>query len=418
MTNATCAVMGTLMAAVYAATPAWAADQVYSFGSRAQGSGQHVTPSMKFDAKQGFGFESIDGLHDSAGYFTSDRPFAFSVAEPDGNYDVAVSLTGEAGSCVTIKAEDRRLMAEKITPAPGQTAVVHFTVNVRTAAIASGGHVRLKSREVLTRDWDDKLTLAFTGTKPCVSEIDIEPAPDATTVFLAGDSTVTDQPSEPYNSWGQMLPRFFKPGVAVANHAVSGGTLKSFIGEQRLAKVLSVLKPGDYLFIQFGHNDQKDKSADAGAFKSYTANLKKLITAAREHEAHPVLITPVSRRIYKDGMITNSLGDFPEAVRQLAKADNVPLIDLNASSAIFYDALGPSVAPRAFAPKDPTHHDDYGSYEIAKCVVDGIIADHLELANKIVDDFTTFDPAHPDPIDAFDLPADPKPPHVAKPEGS
>jgi RHS repeat-associated protein len=103
--------------------------------------------------------------------------------------------------------------------------------------------------------WDDKLTLEFGNSRPCLDGLDISRADDIPTVFLAGDSTVTDQPREPTTSWGQMLTAFFNPGVAIANHAESGETLKSFITGLRLDKILSQMKKGDYLFIQFGHNE-------------------------------------------------------------------------------------------------------------------------------------------------------------------
>ena len=96
------------------------------------------------------------------------------------------------------------------------------------------------------------------------------------------------------------------------------------------------------------------------------------------------------------GKITNSLGDYPEAVRQAAKEENVALIDLNAMSKLFYEALGPADAHLAFAGNDTTHHDDYGSYELAKCIVEGIRQTKLPIA-KYLFDMPPFDPAHPDP---------------------
>jgi len=108
-------------------------------------------------------------------------------------------------------------------------------------------------------------------------------------VFLAGDSTVTDQPGDPGNSWGQMLPRFFGPGVAIANRAESGETLKSFITGLRLDKVLSQIERGDYLFIQFGHNDQKQQwpQTYVNAFTTYKTYLKAYIAEARLRGARP-----------------------------------------------------------------------------------------------------------------------------------
>jgi hypothetical protein len=137
-----------------------------------------------------------------------------------------------------------------------------FIVNIRDSHLpppeknAPGGSaVLLNDREAGILRWDHKLTLEFNGAAPRVRSVVIAPV-TVPTIFLAGDSTVTDQPYEPGASWGQMLPRFFKPVVAIANHAESGETLKSFISGLRLAKILCEIISGDYLFIQFGHNDE------------------------------------------------------------------------------------------------------------------------------------------------------------------
>ena len=128
---------------------------------------------------------------------------------------------------------------------------------------------------------------------------------------------------------------------------------------------------------------------------------------ARQHGATPVLVTSMNRMTFDaSGKITNSLGDYPEAVRQVAKEDNVALIDLNAMSKLFYEAIGPADAHLAFAGSDTTHHDNYGSYELAKCIVEGIRQDRLPIA-KYLFDMPPFDPAHPDPVSQFDIPAEP-----------
>jgi lysophospholipase L1-like esterase len=269
--------------------------------------------------------------------------------------------------------------------------------------------------------WDDKLTLEFSNRRPCVCALEIARVDDAITVYIAGDSTVTDQPREPWAAWGQILPRFFKPGVAVANHAESGEALRSFLGEKRLDKILSTIKPGDYLFIQFGHNDQKERGPNVGAFTSYKDSLKHYIKEAKERGAIPVLVTSMHRRTFaEDGTIKDSLGDYPEAVRQAAREDDVPLIDLNAMSKTFYEALGPEASKKAFvhypagtlpgqeqALKDDTHFNAYGGYELARCIVEGIKADELGLARFLVDDVPPFDPSHPDPVATWSLPPSP-----------
>ena len=387
-----------------------------------------VSPTATYSRDAGYGYErgskvvGVDRGGDDpirGDFATSEKPFAFSVAVPEGNYRVTVTLGDPAGaSDTTVKAESRRLMVESARLEAGSTATRTFLVNVRTPALASGGSVKIKDRERDVLHWDDKLTLEFNGPRPCVGSIEVARVDDALTVFLVGDSTVTDQPREPWNSWGQMLPRFFKPGVAVANHAESGESLKSSLGSKRLEKVLGVIKPGDYLFIQFGHNDQKDRSPGAGAFTTYKESLKHYVAEARARKAIPVVVTPVSRRSFgPEGKIVNNLGDYPEAVRQVAREENVPLIDLNAMSIPFYEALGPEDSKKAFVDKDNTHHNNYGSYELARCVVEGIRKAGLGLASELVDDLPPFDPAHPDPIDQFRVPASPQA-SATTPDGS
>ncbi|MDQ2948922.1 MAG: GDSL-type esterase/lipase family protein, partial [Acidobacteriota bacterium] len=361
-----------------------------------------VLPGTVYTDDRGYGFEPV----------TSEKPpFYFSVKVPEeGNYRVTVQLGDRAAESVTtVKAELRRLMLERVHTAPGRVETRSFIVNTRRPQIAGGGEVRLKDREKTSEGWawDDRITLEFTDTHPAVGSVEIEKADGIPTLYIAGDSTSTDQSREPFNSWGQMLTRFFKPEIAVANHGESGESLKSYIGEKRLAKVMSVIKPGDWLFIQMGHNDQKLTGAGVGAFTTYKAALKQFIAEARQHGATPVLITPMHRLTFdSNGKIVNSLGDYPEAVRQTAKEENVAMIDLNAMSKSFYEALGPEQGHLAFAGQDTTHHSDYGSYELAKCIVQGIKDARLPLMKYLVE-MPVFDPAHPDPVEKFDVPAEP-----------
>jgi lysophospholipase L1-like esterase len=240
-------------------------------------------------------------------------------------------------------------------------------------------------------------------------------------VYLAGDSTVVDQTDEPWTAWGQMLPRFFKPGVAISNQAESGETLKAFIAERRLAKILSTMKPGDYLFIQFTHNDQKPGPDHVDAATDYKSYLRLYINEARLRGATPVLVTSMNRRSFgPDGKIVNTMGDYPDSMRQLARDENVPLIDLNAMSKAFYEAMGPDNSTRAFVHypagtfpgqtaelKDDTHFNSYGAYELAKCIVEGIKSDQLGIAKFLIGDTPPFDPAHPDPVALWNLPPTP-----------
>jgi lysophospholipase L1-like esterase len=340
----------------------------------------------------------------------------FSVAEPEGNYTVTVVFGDAVGeSTTTIKAEVRRLEIEEQRTSLGQFASRSFAVNVRAPNVGAKGSVRLKPRERTGEffDWDGKLTLEFSGERPCVCCVSIAAAGRIPTLFLAGDSTVCDQPYEPFSSWGQMLPRFFGPGAAVANHAESGESLQSFVLENRLAKIDSLMRPGDFLLIQFGHNDQKERGENVGAFTSYKADLERFVADARRHGATPVLITPVSRRTFGgDGRISNSLGDYPSAVRLVSKEQGVALIDLNAMSETLYEVLGPEAAKELFPTVngriEATHHNDFGAYELAKCVVEGIKAQHLRVADRLLGDTPRFDPKNPDDVGRFDVPPSPK----------
>ena len=384
----------------------------YSFGPAkpAPGSAQ-ITPEMIYTAERGCGFEPGAALtavnRPEGGAITSDRPFYFSQRLPEGNYLVTVTLGGGAMAAeTTVNAELRRLMLERVPTEPGQMVTRQFVVNVRQPAIATGGEVRLTAREKETelRSWDDRLTLEFLGRQPTVARLEIAPV-NVPTVFLAGDSTVCDQPAEPYNSWGQMITRCFQPTVAIANHAESGESLAGALAKGRFNKIWSQFKPGDYLIVQFGHNDMK--SSAANALDNYTDNLRKVVAEARRRGGTPLLCTPVSRRSFgEDGRIKNSFGGYPEAVRLVAREMNVALIDLQQMGAAFYEALGPEGSHQAFATaRENTHHSDYGSYEIAQCVRQSLRDNKVALANFILPELTTFDPSHPDPSTAFKVPA-------------
>lgn len=335
---------------------------------------------------------------------------------PEGNYRVTVKFGDrKAATRTTVKAEARRLMIEDLATRRGQFIERDFIVNVRTSALASppknapgGAAVRLKQRELESATWDDKLSLEFLGDAAKAEVLKVEPV-DVPTVYLAGDSTVTDQSSEPAASWGQMLPRFFSNDIAIANHAESGETLKSFLTELRLDKILSTLRAGDWLLIQFGHNDEKAQwpQTYAEAATTFRAYLRAYIAEARRRGATPILITSVERRNFDaSGHIIASHGDYPDAVRAVAREDGIALIDLEQMSKVFYEALGEKRAPLAFNDdgRDKTHHNNYGAYELARMVVAGIRSADPKLAAHLETAAQTFDPNTPDPPETFKLP--------------
>jgi len=318
-------------------------------------------------------------------------PTTLALPLPEGNWRVSVTLGHPADpSETTVRAEARRVMLEGVKTEAGQFVTRQFVVSVRRPAFP-GGTVKLKPREVgppLQPSWDDQLTLSFSGPRPHVSAVEVQRADDALTVFLTGDSTVTDQTGEPFSAWGQWLPKFFDATVAVANHAESGESLRSSRGAKRFAKVLSQLRPGDYVFIQFGHNDQKEKGAGIGAFTSYKTDLKAWVAELRAHGGLPVLVTPMYRRRFDAaGKLTDTLGDYPEAVRQVAKEEGVPLIDLHALSKPLFEGLGVEGSKKAFVHTetihDDTHFSDFGAKALAEAVVAALKTAVPELAKRL-----------------------------------
>ncbi|MAX00788.1 MAG: rhamnogalacturonan acetylesterase [Sphingomonas sp.] len=338
----------------------------------------------------------------------------FSIATTPGNYRVTVTLgLPDSATRTTIKTESRRLMLDAVAVPAGRSVTRSFIVNVRDPTLVAppphapgGSAVRLKPRERGSYDWDDKLTLEILGQHPGVTSVSVVPI-TVPTVFLLGDSTVTDQPAEPAASWGQMLPVFFRPDIAIANHAESGETLKSFMTELRFAKVLETAKPGDWALIQFGHNDQKANwpQTYAPADSVYRDLLRLWISEFRRRDVTPVLVTPPDRRQWSGPHIHSTLADYVAAIKAVGAEMHVPVIDLNAASIAFYEALGPKRAPLAFNDdgRDATHHDNYGAWVLARSVAQGISGAKLSLVGNLLPDLPAFDPAHPPAPEAFRL---------------
>lgn len=367
-----------------------------------------------------YGFDLMASPAAEGDACASDKPFFISATEPDGDYRVTVTLGNDASPAVTtVKAEARRLMLWRISTRAGQKLTRSFVVNVRTPEVSATERVRLKPREMGALDWDGKLTLEFIGTHPSVRSIRIEPV-HVPTVYLAGDSTVVDQEKEPWAAWGQMLPAFFNSRIAIANEAESGETIHSFVTEHRFDKIFSTIRSGDYLFMQFAHNDQKPGRGFV-PIPEYESLLRRYIALARSRGAHPVLVTSMNRRDFSaDGKIVPTLGGYPDAMREVAREEKVPLIDLNAMSKTLFEAMGTEGTLKAFvhypahtfpdqpaALADNTHFNSYGALELAKCVVEGIRHAKLPIAKDIRKGVARFDPAHPDPSSIWTVPRDP-----------
>ena len=404
----------------------------FDFGTGTTANGYtKITPDSKFSHVVGFGFNEgskVTAIKRKGNdilrcdYITSNKPFYFSVKIPEGNYDVKIILGDKNGtSATTVRAENRRLFLQNIRTKKGEIVEKIFTIQVRDSTIKDivGNvidKVKLKSREINYFHWDNLLTIEFNDSMPKVCGIEITPNKKATTIFLAGNSTVVDQDREPWTAWVQIFPLFFEPkNICIANYAESGETLKAFKNEKRLEKVWSMAKPGDYLFIEFAHNDQKPGVNHLDPFTTYKATLKEWIDEAGKRKVTPVLITSMHRRNFDSlGHIINALSDYPGAMRQTAKEEHVMLIDLNAMSKILYEAWGPEKSLKAFVHypanafpgqdrelKDDTHFNAYGAYELARCIVQSMKDQHLPFAKFLKKDIPAFNPAKPDPVEKF-----------------
>ncbi len=356
---------------------------------------------------------------------TSNAPLYFSMALPEGNYRVSVTVGDRKGpSSTIIRTECRRLMTGQTITKTGEWKTLTFLIHVRDSLIRDPqgqvvSRVRLKPREHAYLHWDNLLTLEFNDSLPKICGLTIERVTDRPVIFLAGNSTVVDQDREPWAAWGQMFPAMLRPDAAVvANYAESGEAMRSFKSARRLEKIWSLAKPGDYLFIEFTHNDQKPGGSHLDPFTTYRQTLREWIAEARKRRVQPVLVTSMHRRQFDSaGRIVNTLGDYPEDMRQTARLEQVPLIDLNAMSKTLYEAWGPVESKKAFVHfpansfpgqetklEDNTHFSTYGAYQLARCVASALAASVTPLAGMILPAFRNYDPAKPQAFDSFYLP--------------
>ena len=225
------------------------------------------------------------------------------------------------------------------------------------------------------------------------------------TVFLAGDSTMAAKTDDrrPETGWGEYLQsRFDDKKVRIENHAQNGRSTKSFISEGRWQKIVDSLKKGDYVFIEFGHNDEKlDKPlVGAAAGGEYRDNLIRFVKDVRAKKAFPVLLTPVMRRRFNEqGEFFDTHGEYPDAVRRVALELKVPLIDLHRKSETIIKNLGVEDSKKLFLilkPKehpnypsgieDNTHFSAFGAEQMARAAADGVREAKIGLAKYLIDD--------------------------------
>ncbi|QIS76127.1 rhamnogalacturonan acetylesterase [Streptomyces sp. DSM 40868] len=292
---------------------------------------------------------------------------------PPGTYDVTVRLGAATASATRVTGETRRtLLPETAVPA-GEHVTRSFTVDVRTP-----------EGEPTGPDGTPGLDLALGGSAPALEAIRVTPSGQTRRILLIGDSTVCDQPADPYSGWGQQLPQYLRKGLSVANHADSGESTVTYLRDPRLwAAVQPLIRPGDLVLVQLAHNDKTTDEA------TYRANLETLVAGIRDRGGEPVLVTPVVRRWFNaDGtldngtaLLVNGLGvDHPAVIRAVAAAEDVPLIDLTAKTKALVESLGPEASKALYLyneKRDNTHTSVHGATVFAGLVRDELLARHL-----------------------------------------
>jgi DNA sulfur modification protein DndE len=219
--------------------------------------------------------------------------------------------------------------------------------------------------------------------------------PKQPVLYMMGDSTMADKPDPNYpeRGWGQLLPTFFDSTFVIENHAKNGRSTRSFIYEGRWDSLYAKLKPGDFLVIQFGHNDGSIQKTERYATPvEYRYNLKKFVKEAQNKGAYPILCTPVVRRNFEDGKLVDTHGEYPGIVRELAAELKVPFIDMHRKTQKLVAELGEAGSLPYFLqitagkfekfPEgkiDNTHFSEKGAIAMASLFVEGVKEQHLKL---------------------------------------
>lgn len=211
---------------------------------------------------------------------------------------------------------------------------------------------------------------------------------DAPTIHMIGDSTMADKPklNLPERGWGQLFPEFVIPPAKADNRAANGSSSKTFIKERSWEKLLGSIQPGDWVIIQFGHNDQKaDKPGTyAAADGEYRDNLRRFVRETRGKSAFPIIATPVVRRRWDaDGKFIDTLGEYPAAARAVAEEEKVPLLELHDLTLKMESGAGVEGSKRLHFKGDDTHFSEAGAREVSALAAAEIHRLKLPLARWI-----------------------------------
>ncbi|WP_179090149.1 GDSL-type esterase/lipase family protein [Paenibacillus sp. FSL H8-0548] len=374
----------------YAAQNEWKFD----FGSGALQEGYvRVDSSSAYSSELAYGFADISkvswGDRSTADALRTDYAApgdtSFNVDLPYGDYSITV-VSGDSQEAAHVGM------------------VVEMIQKVATTAVASGSFME---RSFTLSMVDGQMNMFFTGTAPKINSLIITKLPERTAntvpnVFLAADSTVSSYgaSAKPQAGWGQMISRFFTSDVNFVNRAIGGRSSKSFIVEGRLDSLLQELRPGDYMFVQFGHNDASiDNEARYASVPDYKNYLKLYINGARQRGATPILVTTVTMRYFdQEGKAIPSFVDYVNATKEVAVEMNAPLVDLSALSVAYLNLIGPETSklvylhvPAAIYSAFPdglidnVHFQEFGAIQIARLVAGAVKQLDIPLAGLVTD---------------------------------
>ena len=324
------------------------------------------------------------------------EPLEINIPVPNGTYEVRVNLMAHSDTVFTIYSQHRSFVLRDKRIKAGEEFEITFAVSVCDRHFNGAEYEKVPGVKIqIATDGDITATAA-------VSTLSVP------TLYICGDSTVTDQPAEypyvpeeTYCGWGQAFSQLITPELAVSNHAQSGSCTTAFM-ETNLTAFENKILPCDYMVIEFGHNDQKIPELDP--FGGYKQNLIKLVQIARSHGAYPIICSPINRIIFEEnGKLLDLLGAYRDACEEVARKLNCPFIDLWRRTTDYFETAGPVKSPSFFrnkgAERDYTHTNDIGGTMIAKFFAQEMIRTNGPLASYINPDLITVEQVYADPGD-------------------
>ncbi|MGM9937456.1 MAG: GDSL-type esterase/lipase family protein [Candidatus Ornithomonoglobus sp.] len=327
------------------------------------------------------------------------EPLTIELAVPNGAYEVTVNIKAHNDTVFTIYSQHRSFVDRDVEIEKNGEYTKTFSVSVCDRHFNGAEYEKVPGIKLqIATDGDITATAA-------ASPVEIP------TVYICGDSTVTDQPAEyPYSptatycGWGQAFTQLIKPSLAVSNHAQSGSCTTEFMASN-LTAFENKIKEGDFMVIEFGHNDQKLKELDA--FGGYKKNLIKLADIARSRGAKPIICSPINRIIFEpDGSLLNLLGDYRDAAKQAAEELGCTFIDMWQRTTDYFVTAGPVKAPHFFRhlgeERDYTHTNDIGGTMIARFFAQEMVKQNGPLAEFINEDLIAVEQVYADPGDKLE----------------